>query len=43
MPNATRQPLGIAGARHERTLEAVGSMPLILIEAPPPHTTVVCW
>src|SRR5436853_7089976 len=39
--NARHEPLPEAGA--QRTLEAVGSMPLILIEAPPPHTPVVCW
>jgi len=34
MPNASLQPLPEAGARHERTLEAVGCKALILIEAP---------
>jgi hypothetical protein len=33
-PNAGRQLLPEAGARHERTLEAVSSRPLIFIEAP---------
>jgi len=31
---ARYEPLPEAGARHERTLEVVGSIPLILIEAP---------
>src|SRR6185503_10179365 len=34
MPNAAPQPLPEAGARYERTLEAVGCRRLILIEAP---------
>src|SRR5215468_11376350 len=34
MPNATHQTWREAGARHERTLNAVACMPLILIEAP---------
>jgi len=33
-PNAGAQPLPEAGARDERTLEAVGCSALILIEAP---------
>ena len=41
-PHAAPEPLPEAGVRHERTLEAVGSRPLILIEAPPQQTTVVC-
>ena len=35
-PNATHQARRTAGARHERTLEAVACMRLILIEAPSP-------
>jgi hypothetical protein len=43
MPNATRPELLLeAGARHERTLLAVSSRPVILIEAPPQQTDMVC-
>jgi hypothetical protein len=44
-PNARYELLLEAGARHERTLEAVGCMPLILMEAPSSadHDGLLAW